>query len=179
MAGVSFTMRTSTALSGSLEDYLEVIFHLVSEKQVARVKDIARRLGVRSSSVTGALRSLSSRGLINYTPYDVITLTPKGRVAAKDVVRRHEVLRDFFVKVLAIDFQEADEAACKMEHSLSRHIFERFIEFVEFVEVCPRGGSTWPERFEDYCHHGRDAEHCEKCITEALEEIHKVAQTRG
>ena len=43
-------------LSESLEDYLEVIFHLVKEKKVARVRDIAGRKGVKMSSVVGALR---------------------------------------------------------------------------------------------------------------------------
>jgi len=165
-------------LSGSLEDYLEAIFHLVSAKKVARAKDIGRRMGVRGSSVTGALRSLAGRGLINYAPYDVVTLTPKGMTAARDVVRRHEVLRDFFIKVLAIDTEEADEAACKMEHSVSRHILERFTEFVAFVEVCPRGGAKWPGRFDSYCKYGQDPQTCERCIAEALAEIHKVVEER-
>ena len=33
-------------LSESLEDYIEAIYHLVGEKQVARAKDISARPGV-------------------------------------------------------------------------------------------------------------------------------------
>ncbi|HON46229.1 MAG TPA: DtxR family transcriptional regulator, partial [Kiritimatiellia bacterium] len=40
------------ALSVSIEDYLEAIFHLVRENTVARSKDIAERLKVNRSSVT-------------------------------------------------------------------------------------------------------------------------------
>ena len=82
----------SVSLSESLEDYLEAIFHIESKKQAARAKDIAQRLNVKNSSVTGALHSLSEKGLINYAPYDLITLTPKGKTVANGVVRRHEAL---------------------------------------------------------------------------------------
>jgi DtxR family Mn-dependent transcriptional regulator len=54
--------------SSSLEDYLEAIYHIVHEKQAARAKDIVERLGVKNSSVTGALRVLSGKGLINDAP---------------------------------------------------------------------------------------------------------------
>jgi len=45
-------------LSASLEDYLEVIFHLEKENRVARAKDIAEQMNVQRASVTGALKAL-------------------------------------------------------------------------------------------------------------------------
>ena len=111
-------MTTADVLSASLEDYLEAIFHIVAEKHAARAKDIGKRMRVSRSSVTGALHTLAGKGLVNYAPYDLITLTKKGEAAAQDVVRRHEVLREFFVRVLAVDADDADEAACKMEHAV-------------------------------------------------------------
>ena len=56
-------MPKNRMLSASMEDYLEAIFHIVSEKQAARAKDIAKRLKVNNSSVTGALRSLAEKGV--------------------------------------------------------------------------------------------------------------------
>ena len=126
-------MSTVDELSASMEDYLEAICHIVTAKQAARAKDIAKRLDVNNSSVTGALRTLSEKGYINYAPYDVITLTPKGHKHAEDVVRRHEALMDFFTKVLCVDKAEASDAACKMEHAVSRTILDRLIRFVEFI----------------------------------------------
>ena len=73
-------MAHHAALSSNMEDYLEAIFHISSEKQAARAKDIADRLKVNKSSVTGALRSLSEKGYVNYAPYDIITLTGKGKI---------------------------------------------------------------------------------------------------
>lgn len=114
----SATPMTEATLSESLEDYLEAIFHIVHLKQAARPKDIAKRLRVGNSSVTNALKALAARDLVNYAPYDIVTLTRAGEKAAQDVVRRHESLREFFVKVLAADPKLAEAAACRMEHAI-------------------------------------------------------------
>lgn len=172
-------MTLANTLTASLEDYLEAIFHIITEKQAVRPKNIAKRLKVSNSSVTGALRSLSDRGLINYAPYDVISLTPAGEAAAKDVIRRHEVLHDFFVKVLAVNELDADKAACLMEHSIPKVILERFIQFAEFVEVCPRAGSKWIAGFNYHCDQSDTLENCERCILATLEEVRRRKQKGG
>ncbi len=149
-------MTLNTTLTASLEDYLEVIFHIASAKQAVKPRDIAKRMQVSFASVTGALRSLAEKQLINYAPYDLITLTPTGEEMAKDVVRRHEVLHDFFVNVLAVDDEEAGNAACLMEHSIPKTIVDRFILFLEFVQTYPAGGSDWIERFKQQCGDGAE-----------------------
>jgi DtxR family Mn-dependent transcriptional regulator len=172
-------MVTNKKLSSSLEDYLEAIFHVVAQKQVARSRDIAERLGVNRSSVTGALQSLADKGLVNYEPYEAITLTKRGEGLAKDVVRRHEALRDFLVKVLSVDTPKADEAACQMEHAVPQPILERLIEFVEFVEVCPRGGAKWVKGGGYHCT-SRGLESCRRCISSCLEEVdRKISVAAG
>ena len=135
-------------LSASQEDYLEAISHIVDQKQAARTKDIADRLSVASSSVTRALHSLAEVGLINYTPYDFVTLTDEGRVAAHRIIRKHETLKDFFVKVLLVDEEEADRAACKMEHAIPQTILERFVRFIEYSET---RSADWLKDFPGVC----------------------------
>jgi DtxR family transcriptional regulator, Mn-dependent transcriptional regulator len=157
-------------LSASMEDYLEAIYHIVTAKQAARAKDIAKRLRVNNSSVTGALRTLSEKGYINYAPYDVITLTPKGHKHAEDVVRRHEALMDFFTKVLCVEKAEASEAACKMEHAVSRTILDRLIRFVEFIEICPRGGESLIQGFNNHCRQ-EGAATCRDSLARCLEDL--------
>jgi DtxR family Mn-dependent transcriptional regulator len=169
-------MAGSKSLTASLEDYLEAIFHVAAEKGAARAKDISKRMKVNSSSVTGALRALAERGLVNYAPYDIVTLTPQGTRVAKDVIRRHEVLRDFFVKILAVDEAEAEEGACKMEHAVPRNILERLVQYIDFLDACPRAGSEWIRGFDDYCHHGERAEDCEQCISLCLDEVRQKKQ---
>lgn len=164
-------MGNRVVLSSNMEDYLEAIYHISVEKQAARAKDIAERMQVNKSSVTGALKSLSEKGYVNYAPYDIITLTAEGQIIAKDVVRRHETLKDFFVKILLLDEEEAEEASCKVEHTISDKILDRIINFVEFMEICPRGGREWLKGFRRHCENGNTSVKCTNYITTCLEDL--------
>ncbi len=157
-------MTDNPALSASLEDYLEAIYNIIREKQAVRVKDIAKRLKVSNASVTGALRALSKRNFLNYAPYDVITLTPKGEAIAREIVRRHQILKDFFVKVLSIDPAQADEAACRLEHGVSPEIIDRLVHFIEFIEICPLGGEKLIQGFKKHLECGIQKDKCNSCI---------------
>ena len=155
-------MSKKPRLSASQEDYLEAVYHIAREKKVARAKDIAKRLGVRASSVTNALRMLSSLGLINYAPYDLITLTDAGVTQAQEIVSRHEALANFMVTVLGVDPEEAEKAACKMEHSVPKAIVNRLIQYADYIGHCPRGGITWDSGFGYYCKTGCAPGQCER-----------------
>ncbi len=143
-------MTKHIELSASLEDYIEAIYHIVEEKLVARSKDIATRLGVSRASVTEALRTLSKKKLINYAPYEAITMTEKGKEVAKDVIFRHEALKRFFVEVLAIDDKIAEDGACKIEHSAPNEVITRMINFVDFLQHIPQGGEDFVKSFSKF-----------------------------
>ncbi len=138
---------TVTELSASQEDYMEAIFHIIKGKKVARAKDIATQLNVSRASVTEALKTLGKKSLIHYAPYEVITMTEKGRLAAQDVVHRHEALKDFFVKILAVDESLADLGACRIEHSAPPEIIERLAAFMRFLE---NSGSVGDKILHDF-----------------------------
>ncbi len=142
-------------LSASLEDYIEAIYNIVAEKEVARGKDIAARLSVSGASVTEAVRSLAKKGLINYAPYEAISLTETGRLAAEDVVRRHNALKCFFVSVLAVDEDLAEQGACRVEHAAPQEIIDRIISFSQFLELRPRDGAKLIQNFADFCKQSR------------------------
>ncbi len=156
-------MTNNKKLSASLEDYLEAIYHIVDKKQAAKARDIAQRLNVNSSSVTGALQNLAKKGLVNYAPYDIITLTSEGKRIAQDVIHRHTSLQKFLVKILSVDETEAEEAACKMEHVVSPGIMERLVQFVKFIDRCPLGGVMWDEERGFICKHIDTLESREMC----------------
>ncbi len=137
-------------LSASLEDYLEAIFNLSGESNVARSKDIAKLLGVSKSSVTGALRVLKERGLANYKPYDSITLTKTGRIAAAEIVRKHNILKSFFVNVLGIETDIAHQAACKAEHTLGSEVITRLLCFIELVTRHDEKGHDLANKFKKF-----------------------------
>lgn len=131
-------MHKAGLLTAALEDYLEAIFHLSRHDKAARSRDIAESLDVHKSTVTAALKSLAGMGLINYSPYEAVTLTSQGKKIAEDVVRRHRALQDFFVNILKVDPETAEDAACGMEHSVPRVIVEKLADFAISMCGCPR-----------------------------------------
>jgi len=164
-------MSEMAALSASLEDYLETIYHLVEENRVARVRDISARMNVNMSSVTVALRQLSSYDLVHYEPYQVITLTEAGSARAKQLVRRHNVLKNFLLNVLSLDAAVAEDNADRMEHAVDAQTLERLVRFAEFVERCPRAGRQWVESFRNFCEKDAPSGECERCVESCLKAI--------
>ncbi len=157
-------MKT-TKLSESLEDYLEAILDLEQVQKVARAKDIANKLGVQRGSVTTALKNLGEKGLINYEPYNFITLTAKGKKIAKEIAHRHAVLKNFLVLILQIDDQTAESTACRMEHAIDKKSLERLTDFFDYIYDCPRTGKDWLQAFLDYCSSNKkEPKKCRQCI---------------
>ncbi len=160
-------MTAASDLSESMENYLEVILALEKENKVARAKDIAERLNVQRGSVTGALKSLGEKGLINYEPYSFITLTSSGKRIARDITHRHHVLKDFLLTVLQIDPQAAEDNACRMEHAIDKKTIERLILFIEYIHVCPRAGEDWLKSFTSFCSKPpSERAECSQCLAE-------------
>lgn len=166
-------------LSASLEDYLEVIFHLEQSHRVARAKDIADQMNVQRASVTGALKSLAGRGLINYSPYSYITLTTTGRSIARDIIRRHETLKDFFTTALQLNPEEAEANACRIEHAIDPVAIDRLVSFLEFIKICPRTGIDWFEAFARFCQRGTQTSDCLSCLQVCLSRISPADTAAG
>jgi DtxR family Mn-dependent transcriptional regulator len=164
-------MPKKNNLSASLEDYLEAIYHIIQDKNtagMARSKEIAARLQVSRASVTEALRALAKRELINYAPYEAITMTAKGKKAAESVIFRHDALKQFFIEVLAVDHYVAEEGACRVEHAAPPEVIAQMISFIEFLKICPRGGNELLQGFADYCKQGKTKANCDECMSSCL-----------
>jgi len=156
-------------LSATLEDYLEAILHLEQQKRFARVRDISEALSVAKSAVTAALRSLSDMALINYEPYEPVTLTPKGMEKAKGIALRHRIVSGFLQQVLGLKGDRAESIACGIEHVIDAQAMERFVCFLAFIGQRDEQGRSWLEDFRGFITEGADGHTCEECIRQYLE----------
>jgi DtxR family transcriptional regulator, Mn-dependent transcriptional regulator len=138
---------TIGSISESLEDYLEIIFLLCREKQVARVKDIALRKQVSMGSVVPALKRLQREGLIEYESRAHVSLTQEGEELALNVISRHEFVANFLVSVLGVPAEAAEKDACSFEHHMSSETFSKIVGFFDFVENC---GTDIREQFKTF-----------------------------
>ena len=159
-------------ISAKLEDYLAAIHTLAVRNRVARVSDIAQSMGVQMPTVTGALRHLAEHGLVNYEPYQFVTLTEQGAEIARGMIRRHDVLKKFLVDVLRLPEETGERDACGMEHALSEHSLRHLVRFLEFIETCPRAGHGLIDRFRRACAPELgDSAKCEACVEACLRRV--------
>lgn len=155
--------ETPVKLTSALEDYLETIYELIREKSFARIKDIAKARGVRSASVSPAMRRLDEMGLITYRHREYISLTPSGEREARRIYAKHQILTRFFEEILRMTPKTAVENACAKEHSLTTEGMEHMVRLLEFLRACPEGHellnrfhtcSLVHEDIERCAHHG-------------------------
>jgi len=129
--------------SESLENYLRVLYELRMNNDVARVKDIARAMRVRTASVVEAVKKLKERGLVEHERYGYIKLTQNGVLQAHKVYERHRTIFRFLTEVLSVDDQEAEELACGIEHHLTDYLVSRLEKLTNYF-------SQNPEQFESF-----------------------------
>ena len=125
-------------------------------------------------SVTGVLKSLAEKGLIEYKPYSFVVLTRKGASIAKEITRRHTVIKDFLQCVLLLDPKRAEENACRMEHAMDKEAVDSLVKFIEYVYNCPRAGEDWIQSFvEYYAKKKHPHEKCEACLIDCIDRYRK------
>ena len=143
-------MTEPRAVSTSAEDYLEAILRLIAKKGAARVRDIADALSVHKSTVSWTLKGLAEKGLVNYSRYEITTLTARGEEIAQDVHRRHEVIGRFLTELLGINDEAAQANACRMEHIVDAEVLERLSLLVDFAKRSSTKGDDWIQQFQQY-----------------------------
>ena len=118
-------------ISSSLEDYIEAVYSIYIKDNKVKAVDVARRLNVSRASVTEALQKLEQIGLINYGHYGTISVTDDGVKKAKEVIKKHETLSDFFENILGIEHEFAEETACKIEHDIDNRILKKLEQHIK------------------------------------------------
>lgn len=127
-------------LSASTQNYLKAVWGLTEWSDVAVTPTlISERTGLKLSSVSDAIRRLSSQGLVEHAPYGSVELTETGRSYALAMVRRHRLIESFLVKVLGYSWDEIHDEAEHLEHAVSDLMISRIDELLEFPTRDPHG----------------------------------------
>lgn len=117
-------------INEATENYLEAILILEEKDTQVRMSDVAKMLKVSKPSVNKALGVLKDAGYILHQKYGTILLTDEGREYAQKVYNRHKLFKRFFVEVLEVEEEIAEEEACHMEHCISDSTMEKLNAFL-------------------------------------------------
>ena len=114
----------------SEEMYLETIYVLKSASNNVHAVDVANELGYAKSSVSRAVNLLLNKGYIDIDKSGVISLTDSGLIKAKDIYERHDIITKLLVSFGA-DQALAEDNACRIEHVISKELFDIIKKYVE------------------------------------------------
>jgi DtxR family transcriptional regulator, Mn-dependent transcriptional regulator len=124
----------------SEENYLKTIYHLTSNSDVeVNTNAIAEMMETKASSVTDMLKKLAEKDLVNYIKYQGVSLTEKGRLTAKMIVRKHRLWEVFLVEKLNFSWDEVHDIAEQLEHIKSEKLINKLDDFLGNPTEDPHG----------------------------------------
>src|ERR1700761_3334148 len=121
------------------ENYLKSIYHLSQGADIVSTNQIAAQLNTRAASVTDMLKKLAEKQLINYTPYQGVSLTGAGEKIAIHIVRKHRLWEYFLVEKLDFRWDQVHDMAEEMEHISSKELTDRLDKFMGYPKYDPHG----------------------------------------
>ena len=124
----------------SEENYLKTIYHLtiISDAEVS-TNAIAEMMETKASSVTDMLKKLADKDLVNYIKYQGVSLTNKGKLTAKMIVRKHRLWEVFLVEKLNFPWDEVHDIAEQLEHIKSEQLINKLDDFLGNPTEDPHG----------------------------------------
>ena len=125
--------------TATVEEYLEAILNMVSERKAVHAARLTERLHVSPPTVTATLQRMGRDGLITTNEHKEIALTWQGTKMALSIVRRHRLAERLLTDVLKIPWHEAHQEACLLEHAISAKVLESLYQTLGKPATCPHG----------------------------------------
>ena len=124
----------------SEENYLKTIYHLTTiSKAEVSTNAIAEKMETKASSVTDMLKKLADKDWIHYKKYQGVSLTNKGQIAAKMIVRKHRLWEVFLVEKLHFPWDEVHDIAEQLEHIKSEELINKLANYLGNPTKDPHG----------------------------------------
>ena len=158
-------------MSASTEEYLEALYNLTQDGEAASTTAISKRLKIAPASVTEMLRKLADSSYVNYSPYQGVTLTPKGLEIGEKMSRKHRLLERFLHDTLKIGNDKVHNEACAMEHVLSDEAERALCQTLKAPDKCPDDDKVIPP-----CNLGFS--NCEQCQEWGEDNMDKVGKRK-
>ena len=133
--------HNTSGMSESEEMYLITIIRLVEQglQKPIPISRLAKELDIQPVSANQMVHKLAEDGLVTYTPYRGVELTPEGSQVTSVVLRRRRLWEVFLVDQLGIMPKEADALACRLEHITPRMVIDRLDDFLSHPALSPQG----------------------------------------
>ena len=123
-------------LTESMEDYLEMIYRIVTKQGYIRAVDLAEALELQASSITKMVQKLDEAGFIRYEKYRNISLTPLGSKYGEFLVWRDKILKEFLE--LLSPQTNIEEQVEGIEHYITPKTMDLIYSLIAFFQKNPQ-----------------------------------------
>ena len=159
------TRQFQKPLTQSLEKYLLAIYDISKNNSNIIVKDVSSYLKIGGATTAVAIKTLAKKGLINYMPYQNITLTKEGMEYIQLKLYRHNTISNFLNQVLEIEKTLADKNANAIEYSMTEDVLVKFVHFLDFMKQCSCKEPKWLNSCKHSLKDGRISNKCKVCVS--------------
>ncbi len=106
-------------LTAAHEDYLKAVYLLAAQGIEVTNSALANHLDISPASATNMIKRLAELNLVDYEPYQSISLTEAGERVALEVLRHHRLLELYLHQELKLPWDLVHAEAERLEHVLS------------------------------------------------------------
>lgn len=128
-----------TALSETVDDYLQTIYSLQTEGETVISARLARWMQVTPPTAWATVKRMQRDGMVRLDDKKHIHLTPQGLQLAENIARRHRLSERFLTDVLKLRWADVHEQAHHFEHGLTPVIEQGIFEMLGSPKTCPHG----------------------------------------
>ena len=121
------------------ENYLKAIYFLNTKSETITVTALGEAMQVSKPTANNMIKKLTANGWINYQKYKPLKLTPKGKLQAALIVRKHRLTEMFLVQIMGFGWEQVHQIAEEMEHLKTEGLFDRMDELLGYPTVDPHG----------------------------------------
>jgi DtxR family Mn-dependent transcriptional regulator len=126
-------------LVDTTEMYLRTIYDLEEEGVVPLRARIAERLEQSGPTVSQTVSRMERDGLLHVAGDRHLELTPKGRMLAVAVMRKHRLAERLLVDIIGVPWEDVHAEACRWEHVMSEDVERRLVQVLNHPTTSPFG----------------------------------------
>ncbi|MEZ4862287.1 MAG: metal-dependent transcriptional regulator [Caldilineaceae bacterium] len=135
----SASIDSKKLLTSAHEDYLKAIYLLMAEGAKVNNSALAGYLEVSPASATNMVKKLAELELVDYEPYQTITLTEAGTRVALEVLRHHRLIELYLHQKLKLPWDQVHVEADRLEHVISETLEDAIADALGNPTVDPHG----------------------------------------
>ncbi len=134
-----YEQKYHNKITGSMEDYLEMICRCAESENTVRINTLAKRLNVRPSSASKMVTHLKEEGLVEFERYSTVRPTKKGWELGEYLLYRHALLHRFFCFINRSDCEI--EQVEQIEHYIDRRTIKNMESLLDKMQLLRADGT--------------------------------------